>query len=153
MTHEQQPPHDEATEREWTLQEQALRAERLGLDPSRDAKLRSYRAVAHALRQPMQEDLPSDFAAQVAARVLRTNTADTRLELWLSGAFLGVLVAMLAGIVVQYSDALLQLGRSTLLTLGLLNPWLLALAGCLLLPGILGVLMPDPGASRHRRLG
>lgn len=153
MTHKQQPPRDEAEEREWALQEQALRAERLKLDPSRDKELQRYRTVMHALRQPLDENLPPDFAAQIAAQVRRTNTADTRLEQWLSGALLGVLAVMLIGLTARHGYAWLQLGRALLSAQGWLNPWLLALVVCLVLPGIWEWVTPTPGTPRQRRLG
>lgn len=153
MTHEHQPPRDEAEAREWALQEQALRAERLGLDPSKDAELRRYRTVVHALRRPLDENLPPDFAAQMAAQVRRTSAADTRLELWFSGSLLGVLAAMLIGLAMLYGQTWLQLGRALLSAQGWLNPWVLALVVCLVLPGVLGWAQPSPKTSHHRRLG
>jgi anti-sigma factor RsiW len=150
MTHEHQPPRNEAEEREWALQEQALRAERLGLDPSRDANLQRYRTVMHVLRQPLDQNLPPDFAAQMAAQVRRTSVADTRLELWLSASLLGVLAAMLIGVVMTYGYAWLQLGRALMSAQGWLNPWVLALVVCLVLPGIWGIVIPPFGSSRHR---
>jgi hypothetical protein len=101
MSHEQQPPQDDAAEREWALQEQALRAERLGLDPSNGTKLRTYRTVVRALRHPLDENLPPEFAAQMAAQVQPRRIVDMRLELWLSGALLGALAAMMAGLLVR----------------------------------------------------
>ena len=57
------PPFDDAHEREWQAQEHALQAERLGLDPAGDnARVRRYRLLARALRQPLPETLPGDFA-------------------------------------------------------------------------------------------
>lgn len=153
MTHQPQPPRNEAEEREWALQEQALRAERLKLDPSKDAELQRYRTVMHALRQPLDENLPPDFAAQMAAQVRRTGAADTRLELWLSGTLFGVLAAMLIGLAMLYGQAWLQLGRALLSAQGWLNPWVLALVVCLLLPGALGWAPSSPKTSPHRRLG
>jgi hypothetical protein len=148
MTHEQQPPRDEDADREWALQEQALRAERLGLDPSKDVELQRYRSVVRALRQPLDENLPPDFAVQMTAHVRRNTASDTRLELWLSGALLGMLAAMLIGLVVQNGYVWLQLGQKLMLSLGWLNPWLLALVVCLVMPAVVGM----AGTSRHRTL-
>lgn len=135
MNHE--TPRDDAMEREWALQEQAVRAERLGLDARGDAALQGYRAVARALRQPLDEDLSADFAAHMARKV-RQQAADTmRLELCLSWALLGMLAAVLLGLVVRYSS---------LLQSWLSNPWLIALAICLALPAMLGKL---PVANRQ----
>jgi hypothetical protein len=65
------PPFDDAArEREWLAQENAMRRERLQLDPHHDdARTQRYRLLAHALRRPTQEDLdglPADFAQQLA---------------------------------------------------------------------------------------
>lgn len=139
MSHE--PPSDKAMEREWALQEQALRAERLGLDARDDVVLQRYRAVAHALRQPLDRDLPPDFASQVAKKVARQATDTMRLELYLSWALLGVLAIALLGLIVRYSS---------LLQAWLSNPWLVALAVCFALPALLGKL---PAVNRLRRLG
>ena len=137
MNHE--PPSDNAMEREWALQERAARAERLGLDAHHDAKLQRYRAVAHALRQPLDKDLPSDFASQVAKKVERHAPDTMRLELYLSWALLGVLATALLGLVVRY-NSLLQAWLS--------NPWLVALAVCFALPALLAKL-----PVVNRRLG
>lgn len=137
MNHE--PPSDSAMEREWALQERAVRAERLGLDARDDAKLQRYRAVAHALRQPLNEELPPDFASQVAKEVQRHATDTMRLELYLSWALLGVLAVVLLGWVVRYGS---------LLQAWLSNPWLVALVMCLALPALLAKL-----PAVNRRLG
>jgi uncharacterized membrane protein YraQ (UPF0718 family) len=139
MNHE--PPSDDAMEREWARQERAVRAERLGLDACDEATLQRYRAVARALRQPLDKDLPPDFARQVAKEAARHATDTMRLELYLSWALLGVLAAALLGLVVRYSG---------LVQAWLSNPWLVALAMCLALPALLGKL---PAANRLRRPG
>ena len=143
MTHSPQPPHDPVDEREWALQEQALRAERLGLDPQGDTHLQRYRAVMQALREPLDEQLPADFASQVARRVRRRAASDMRLELWLSSALLGVLGAMMVGLSIVYGKAWLQLGQAAAMGRELSNPWLLALLTCVALPAVLGKLIPN----------
>ena len=124
MNREPPSPHDDSMEREWALQEQAVRAERLGLAASDDAKLQRYRTVAHVLRQPLDEDLSLDFAGEVAREARRRAAGDMRLELYLSWTLLGVLVAMLVGLVVRYDSVLGQLTH-----MALSQPWLLVLAG------------------------
>lgn len=121
-------PHDERMEREWALQERAARAERLRLDESSDPALQRYRIVMRALRQPLDENLPTDFASTVAMEARRRAAADTRLELYLSWALLGVLVGMLIGVAVRYASS-----WKPLVPLALSQPWLLALAGVLVL--------------------
>jgi hypothetical protein len=125
MNREPPSPHDERMEREWALQERAVRAERLGLDDSDDQALRRYRAVAQVLRQPLDENLPPDFASKMATEVRRRTAGDMRLELYVSLALLGVLVGMLVGAVVRYASILMPLALS--------QPWLLAMAGVLML--------------------
>lgn len=131
MNREPPSPHDDSMEREWALQEQAVRAERLALDTSEDEALRRYRAVAQALRQPLDDDLPLDFASAVAREARRRAAGDMRLELYLSWTLLGVLVAMLIGVTVRYGSALAQFAHITLS-----QPWLLALAAFFALLGV-----------------
>ena len=131
MNREPRSPHDDSMEREWALQEQAARAERLGLDPSDDQDLRRYRAVAQALRQPLDEDLPLDFASAVAREARRRTAGDMRLELYLSWTLLGVLIVMLIGITLRYGSALAQFAH-----IASSQPWLLALAGFFALLGV-----------------
>jgi hypothetical protein len=150
MTREQQPSDDHAIEREWALQEQALRAEQLRLDPRGDAKLQRYRAVMHALRQPLDENLPPDFAAHMAAQVRQNRTADMRLELWLSGALLGLLGSAMLGLLIVFGHAWFELGRSAMTAHGLTSPWLFALVLCAVLPALLGKVTTPP---HPRRLG
>ena len=140
MNREPPSPHDDSMEREWALQEQAVRAERLALDTSEDEALRRYRAVAQALRRPLDEDLPLDFASAVAREARRRAAGDMRLELYLSWTLLGVLIAMLIGVTVRYGSALAQFAHITLS-----QPWLLALAAFFALLGV--VRLPQ------RRLG
>jgi len=121
-------PHDERMEREWALQERAARAERLGLDESSDQSLQRYRTVMRALGRPLDENLPADFASTVATEARRRAAGDTRLELYLSWALLGALVGMLIGVIVKYASS-----WKPLLPLALSQPWLLALAGVLVL--------------------
>ena len=143
-------PHDERMEREWALQEHAARAERLELDESSDQALQRYRTVMRALRQPLGENLPADFANTVATEARRRAAGDTRLELYLSWALLGVLVGMLIGVAVRYASS-----WKPLLPLALSQPWLLALAGVLVLLASSKVLsLPRrPSDESPRRLG
>ena len=146
MNREPPSPHDDRMEREWALQERAVRAERLGLDESDDQALRRYRVVAHALRQPLDENLPTDFASKVALEARRRTAGDTRLELYLSLALLGVLVGMLVGVVVRYASS-----WKPLVPLVLSQPWLLALAGVFALLAISRVLNFPPHHSGEGR--
>jgi len=51
------------------MQAQAEVAERQGLRAGNDAGVDRYRLVLRALRQPLADQLPADFARRVAARV------------------------------------------------------------------------------------
>ena len=146
MTREPPSPHDDRMEREWALQERAVRAERLGLDESDDQALRRYRVVARALRQPLDENLPADFASNVAMQERRRTAGDMRLELYLSWALLGVLIGMLIGVMAWYASSWKQLVPQVLS-----QPWLLALAGVLALLAISKVLNFPPHHSGEGR--
>jgi hypothetical protein len=60
--------------REWQAQERAMRDAREGVASTDPMALR-YRKVAHALRAPLPDLLPADFAAQVARRAEHNATA------------------------------------------------------------------------------
>lgn len=147
MSHKPRSPRDEAAEREWALQEQAAKAERLGLDPTDNATVLRYRAVARVLRQPLDETLPLDFADRVAIQACRRNAVNMRLELCLSLILLGVLAAMLVTLTALYGQEWLKLIRTALPTHALMNPWLLLLTICIVLPGALGRLVPARGPT------
>ena len=70
--------HARIDEREWQAQERALQDVRTGA-PSTDPLAARYRAVAEALRAPLPELLPPDFAARMAAQV-RHAPLDARFE-------------------------------------------------------------------------
>lgn len=144
MNHDDTPFSDPAREREWQAQERALRAERLGLDPrGEDARVRRYRLVAKALRQPPAETLPDDFARQVAARVV----AATPTVAPFAGRFESILLMLLAGIFALAAGVVFVLyGQSWLTTVRIALPaaapdtlrWSLAFAGCLGLSWLMG---------------
>ncbi|GAA0887660.1 hypothetical protein [Rhodanobacter soli] len=139
------PPFDDAAhEREWLAQERAMQRERLQLDPAGDdARSRRYRLLARALREPLPDALPADFAQQLVARVAaapaRRTTSGTGFEATLTLA-LATVLAVAAGVVVAiYGGAWLPS------FVALLPPphapatrWLLALAGCLGASWLLG---------------
>ena len=59
-------------QREWLAQEQAVaRARNNRLDADDDALSSSYVAIARALRQPIEVQLPADFAARVAGLAMQ----------------------------------------------------------------------------------
>jgi len=138
MNHEphDHEPLDDAKEREWAMQEQAFKAERLALGAGATAELEGYRAVIRALRQPMDGQLAADFARSVAAKVVRRD--DMKFELYASWALLAVLTVMLLGLLVRYSAVWMHLAS---------NPWLVALIACVVLSGLLGRLPREHAAS------
>jgi hypothetical protein len=139
------PPFDDAArEREWLAQEQAMRRERLHLDPAQDdPRMRRYRLLARALREPLPDTLPADFARQVAARTnarpLRQSPGDTRLEL-LPMVVLGIILVLAAGVVTLiYGNTWLPSIRAALPAPGWsATRWLLAFAGCIGVSWLLG---------------
>lgn len=139
------PPFDDAAhEREWLAQERAMRRERLQLDPAGDdARSRRYRLLARALREPLPDALPADFAQQLAARVAaapaRRTTSGARFEATLTLA-LATVLAVAAGVVVAiYGGAWLPSFAALLPTPHApATRWLLALAGCLGASWLLG---------------
>ncbi|OOG59554.1 hypothetical protein [Rhodanobacter sp. C03] len=139
------PPFDDAAhEREWLLQERAMRRERLHLDPiGDDARTRRYRLLARALREPLPHALPADFAqklaAQVAASPARKVASDTRFEFTLLLALATVMAVAAGAVVAMYGDtwlpsfvAILPAPHTSA------NRWVLALVGCLGASWLLG---------------
>jgi hypothetical protein len=59
-------PTDQFDEREWRLQERALREERLHAGDAGDPEIAAYRRIVRALREPLPDALPADFATDVA---------------------------------------------------------------------------------------
>jgi len=124
-------PDDDA---EWSAQERALAEERAGLAPEAgDPQLRGYRLVALALAQPPDEQLPPDFARQMARQVARAaRPADTGL---LERNLLVVLAAAMAlagaAAVVLYGTAWLPSLDEGAVGALLAKPWAWALAACL----------------------
>ena len=84
-------------EREWQAQEAATDCVRSGAAPNElDAASASYVALVHALREPIEVQLPVDFARRVALRAAAQESAkavDSRLEqglLWTLGVVFGI---------------------------------------------------------------
>ncbi len=139
------PPFDDAaSEREWLVQESAMRRERLHLDPAGDdARSRRYRLLARALREPLPDGLPADFAQQLAARVAVSPKAAPRIEVVLMIALVVTLVIAAAGVTVIYGSAWLPSFSAILpAPQAPASRWLLALAGCLGVSWLLGQWQP-----------
>ena len=135
MNHPSTPrdPLNDAEQREWLAQERAWREERAGTAPGEDPAAASYRTLMRALRAPLPDALPADFARSVAARVSKADAVDTRLEQRFQRLLLAALaVAALAACLV-YGDSWL---RASVAALPLLDRattvnWSAALAACL----------------------
>lgn len=150
MNHDH-PPFDDAPfeslaqEREWQAQERALRAERLGLDPSNgDGRVRRYRLLSRALRKPLPDALPADFAqrlaAQVAAAPARGSAAEARFEWALTSVLLAALVVAAGVAVAVYGGHWLPAFRPLLSARGMPGTgWLLALGACMAATWLLGL--------------
>jgi hypothetical protein len=133
MNHDPRFPLPDDDAREWSAQERALAEERAGLAGElSDPQLRSYRLVAHALAQPLDEQLPPGFASRVARQAARAaRPADSRLEssLLVLLAAAMALAALAAAFIYgpQWLPSLDQGAVGRLLG----SPWAWALAACL----------------------
>ncbi|EIL97674.1 hypothetical protein RHOFW104T7_03380 [Rhodanobacter thiooxydans] len=134
---------DPAREREWLAQESAMRRERLQLDPaSDDARGQRYRLLARALREPLAEALPADFAQQLAARIAAApvrRAANGGVESMLALALAITLVIAAAAVVAIHGSTWLPPFAALLPTPHApATRWLLALGGCLGASWLLG---------------
>ena len=121
-------------EREWQAQERALRAERLQLSGEADA---SYRRVAAALRTAPPVALPADFARRMALRV-GAATLDLRVERWLLLAACALLAVAVPTALALYGASGMQVAAAVFPSLSQAAPgWLLALAACVALNGLM----------------
>lgn len=134
---------DPAREREWLVQENAMRRERLHLNPAGDdARSQRYRMLARALRTESPNTLPADFAEQVSALAAarsQVRVPALALERWLTFALASVL--LLAALVVT-----LIYGASWWPAFAVLRPapltaqWLMALMACIGVSWLLSVM-------------
>jgi len=125
-----------ALEAEWQAQEQAMRTERAN-GAGDDVRLQSYRAIARALREPLPDGLPADFAEcmaqQVEAQAPQSAVFTTPFEritlgtmIALFGIAIGIAIALSASTTLQpVGEAVRQI------THWVANPWLIALGVCL----------------------
>lgn len=121
-------------EREWQAQERALRAERLHLSGEADA---SYRRVAAALRRVPPVALPADFARRMALRV-GAATLDLRVERWLLLACCALLAIAVPVAFALYGGSGVEVAAAVFPALSQAAPgWLLALAACVALNGLM----------------
>jgi hypothetical protein len=122
---------DKHDDQEWQAQERALQEERLGSAASDDPLVAHYRLVARALRQPMADGLPADFARQVAAQLAHAPPLDTRFEQGLMRALAVLLTLSGVVAVTLYGSIWLQSLVAYLPSLsGMALDWTMVLATC-----------------------
>lgn len=132
---------DPLREREWQLQEHAMRRERLQLDPAGDdTRSQRYRLLARALRAASPDALPADFAHQMsvlASAQSPRQVPTARLENTLATVLAGVLVLAAVIVAILYGATWLPPFEALLPTPAAAQ-WWLALLGCVGLSWLLG---------------
>jgi hypothetical protein len=147
------PNEHDRDEREWQAQERALQQERLGLAPGRDDPLAAgYRPVVRALREPLPDALPADFARRVAERALRVAdrraAMDLRLERNLMrGLFAALVLGGLFALVVYGGTLWRPLAAGVAASSGPAATWLLPTLACVALTWVLDVVRKAPGQT------
>jgi hypothetical protein len=130
---------DAASEREWRAQEHAMRRERLQLDPAGDdPRGLRYRLLARALRQPVPQSLPPDFAARMAAQVA-AGSVRRHASTATSGFEFRLLLALAITFAVAAATVVALYGSQWLPAITAMLPapdpsalrWLLAFASCI----------------------
>ena len=126
-------------EREWLAQENAMRRERLQLDPSGDnARSQDYRLLARALRTASPDGPGADFAQQVsslAAARAHERTAAMTLESLMTTVLASALFVTAVAVTVIYGAAWRR-SFEALLPAPPTTQWLLALIACLGVSGL-----------------
>jgi hypothetical protein len=132
---------DPQQEHEWLAQENAMRRERLHLDPAGDnARSQRYRLLARTLRTAPADGLPADFAQQMSARVStaeHTRTPALTFERLLTKTLIGALVLAAATVTIIYGSSWWPAFK-LLLPASATSQWGLALSGCLAVNWALG---------------
>lgn len=118
-------------EREWLLQEEALRCERLGLDAGSEGKYNDdYRLLAKVLRQPLKTQLTADFATQVVLRAT-ASASSVGFENVLTIVLIVVMMLVAAAIVVMHGNEwTASFSRMAFLLKQPGGNWLTALIAC-----------------------
>ena len=140
-------------EREWRLQERALRDERMHADDATDPEIAAYRRIVRALREAPEDALPQDFAVQVAVRAAKLPArGEGTLERWLvrflSVAFVVSALYFVANDGGQWLRASLSLLPAADATA--LRSWGLALGACIAMTWAFGRLRIDDGGHAPR---
>jgi hypothetical protein len=143
-------PTDHFDEREWRLQERALREERLHAGDAADPEIAAYRRIVRALREPLPDALPSNFAASVAAQAARLPARnDGALERWLVRMLAVAFVASALYFVASDGGAWLHASLSLLPAADAtaLRSWGLALGACVAMTWAFGRLRDGHGSA------
>ena len=121
---------------EWEDQQRAVRDERIGAGSAgTEPRIAQYRLIARVLREPVQDGLPPDFAAMVAARAeTSAHEAADRRDLWLERAAFAGLAATAT---VMFGGDLLSMLRQLIVDVGAdgaaARQWSMAIGVCLTL--------------------
>lgn len=146
-------PTDHFDEREWRLQERALREERLASADGGDDGIAAYRKVVRALREPLPDALPADFAANVAARAACPPArGDSGVERWLLRALVAAFAASALYVVANDGGDWLRASASLLPAADAtaLRSWGLALGACIAMTWALGRMREGHGHAAMR---
>ena len=147
-------------QREWRLQERALREERLHAGGAGDPEIAAYRRIVRALREPLPDALPADFAQGVAAQAARLPargvdfhdaSRERALERWLMRALVAAFIASALYFVANDGGAWLRASQSLLPAAdaaGMRN-WGLALGACVAMTWAFGRLRDHRGHAMH----
>jgi hypothetical protein len=146
-------PTDRFDEREWRLQERALREERLQAGNAGDPDIAAYRRIVRALREPLPDALPADFARAVAAQAGRLPArGGNALERWLlrllSVAFAASALYFVASDGGAWLHASLRLLPAA--DAAALRSWGLALGACIAMTWAFGRLHVGDGGRARR---
>lgn len=115
---------------EWLAQERALHDERAGVTTTNDPLVARYRVIAHALRQPLPDALPADFAQKLAAQVQHA-PLDAGMEQVLMRALMTLLALSGAVVATLYGQSWWPAIAALLpLSSGVAINWAAALAAC-----------------------
>jgi hypothetical protein len=140
-------------EREWLAQERARLEARGAAPEAGDPMVARYRALSHALRTPMADGLPADFAARVAMLAQGEHgvpvEADAPFERDLTHVLIGVFGLSAAAVATMYGKQwlppimeLLHLDSASAVN------WALALGACVGVTWLTGQLRRHEGTTR-----
>ena len=139
-------------EREWLAQERARLEARGAAPDAGDPMVARYRALSQALRTPMADGLPADFAAQVARRAQAAHAAPVEVEAPferdLTHVLIGVFALSAAAVAAMYGKQwlppimeLLHLDSASAMN------WALALGACVGATWLTGKLRRNEGTT------